>query len=73
MPDQKKSPPTLKDIKHLLDKKTLERFVARSPEDTELLAEIMADEKTTYQKSETPRTREAGSTGMIGTGTGSTY
>ena len=73
MPDQKKSPPTLKDIKHLLDKKTLERFVARSPEDHELLAEIMTDEKTTYQKSETPRMREAGSTGMIGTGTGSTY
>ena len=73
MPDQKKSPPTLEDIKHLLDKKTLEKFVARSPEDAELLAEIMADEKTTDQKSETPRMREAGSTGMIGTGTGSTY
>ena len=72
MPDQKKSPPTLEDIKHLFDKKTLEKFVA-SPEDAELLAEILADEKTTDQKSEIPRTREAGSTGMRGTGAGSTY
>ena len=73
MPDQKKSPPTLKDIKHLLDKKTLEKFVARSPEEHELLAEITADEKTTYQKSETPRMRDVGSTGVRKTATGLTY
>ena len=72
MSDQKKSPPTLEDIKHLLDKKTLEKFVARSPEDAELLAEILADEKTTDQKSETPRMIGT-ATGMIGTATGSTY
>jgi len=72
MPDHKKSPPTLEDIKHLLDKKTLERFVARSPEEHELLAEIMADKKPLV-KSETPRMIEAGSTGMRGTATGSTY
>ena len=71
MPDQKKSPPTLEDIKHLFDKKTLEKFVA-SPEDAELLAEILADKKPLV-KSETPRMIEAGSTGMRGTGTGSTY
>ena len=73
MPDQKKYLPKFEDIKHLLDKKTLEKFVPRSPEDHEILAEIMTDEKTTGEKSETPRMREAGSTGMIGTGTGSTY
>ena len=72
MPDQKKYLPTLEDVKHLLDKKTLEKLIARSPEEHELLAEILADEKTTDQKSETPRMIGT-ATGMIGTGTGSTY
>jgi hypothetical protein len=72
MPDQKKYLPKFEDVKHLLDKKTLEKLIARSPEEREILAEIMADKKPLV-KSETPRMIEAGSTGMIGTGTGSTY
>ena len=72
MPDQKKYLPKFEDVKHLLDKKTLEKLIARSPEEREILAEIMADKKPLV-KSEIPRTREAGSTGMRGTGAGSTY